>query len=283
MANKLIRWTAAAAATGAGLLLLDAMFLEKYFFQVKRFAIGEQEGTEKIRLLLLTDLHIKKRLWPYYKKLASTVNKLSPDLILITGDTLDGHSCVAPVDAFLGLLRHDIQKVAILGNHDHFDEIPVSALAALYQKHNCRLLVNETISCSVRQQRLVITGLDDFIESNSCVVEALQGTGWEKHHLLLIHSPLQQESVLQHLQELNAKRSPSERVNIRYIFAGHNHGGQVRFLNLVPKLPIMAGRYVEGWYNRAAPYLYVSKGFGTSTLPFRFGARAEVTVFEYYC
>lgn len=283
MKKKLVQWGATVGAVAAGALLLDAMFLEKYFFQIKHFAIGERGGTKKIRLLLLTDLHIKKHLWPYYRKLARTVNRIGPDLILITGDTLDGHSRIAPVDRFLGLLRHDIQKVAILGNHDHYDEMPVSTLAELYQKHKCDLLVNRTSSYMIRRQRLVITGLDDFIESDSCVVEALQDTGWEKHHLLLIHSPLQQESVLQRLRDLNAGRKAADRINIRYIFAGHNHGGQVRFLNLVPKLPIMSGSYVDGWYNEKAPFLYVSKGFGTSTVPFRFGARAEICLFDYYC
>ncbi|GAB3179827.1 hypothetical protein [Telluribacter humicola] len=44
----------------------------------------------------------------------------------------------------------------------------------------------------------------------------------------------------------------------------------------------MAGNYVKGWYNQQKPYLYVSKGFGTSTVLLRLGARAEIAMFEYF-
>lgn len=281
MNNTVLKWGTAAAMAAGGLLLVDAMFLEKYFFEVKHFTIGNKEGRKKIRLVLLTDLHIKKRLWPYYKRLAHAVNKLQPDIILFAGDMLDGDSRIAPVDTFLGLLRHNIPKVAILGNHDHKDAIEQSTLEATYRKHNCRLLVNETEELVLQGERIVVTGLDDFIEGESCVEEALRDVDREEYHFLLIHSPLQQESVLHHLAEMNKSRGEANAINIGYIFAGHNHGGQVRFFNLVPKLPIMSGRYVNGWYNAKKPFLYLSKGFGTSTLPFRFGSRSELSVFDY--
>lgn len=79
---------------------------------------------------------------------------------------------------------------------------------------------------------------------------------------------------------MNQLRNDEEKLNLQYIFAGHNHGGQVRIFGFAPVMPEKSGHYVNGWYNAKSPYLYVSKGFGTSTLPFRFGARAELTVFD---
>ncbi len=82
---------------------------------------------------------------------------------------------------------------------------------------------------------------------------------------------------------INASLPKDEQLNISYIFAGHNHGGQVTLFGLyAPVLPKKSGDYLKGWYNQEKPYLYLSKGFGTSTLPFRFGARAEITLFYYY-
>jgi predicted MPP superfamily phosphohydrolase len=46
-------------------------------------------------------------------------------------------------------------------------------------------------------------------------------------------------------------------------------------------LPKKSGNYINGWYNKEEPYLYVSNGFGTSEVPFRFGARPEITMFYY--
>lgn len=280
--SKWLKWGAAVSLAGATAVLLDALFLEKYFFETNTYRIGSKTGQKQLRLLLLTDLHLKQRLWPYYGRLARKVNSLKPHLILIAGDTLDGHTKSRVVDQFLGELQQNIPKLAILGNHDHKDRLSNAALASLYAAHNCRLLINETAVLELAGERVVVTGLDDFIESESCFVEAVANTGWEAHHFLLIHSPLQQEPVRQRLEAINQQRPAQRKLNISYIFAGHNHGGQVRFFSLVPKLPLKSGKYVNGWYNRTKPYLYLSKGFGTSTLPFRFGARAELAMFHYY-
>lgn len=280
--SKWLRWGTVASLAGAAVVLLDALFLEKYFFEINTYRIGSKTGRKQLRLLLLTDLHLKRRFWPYYGRLARKVNELQPHLIMVAGDTLDGHTKSSVVARFFSQLRQDIPKVAILGNHDHKDRLDNAALASLYATHNCRLLVNETAVFELAGEKVVVSGLDDFIESESCFEEAVADTGWEAHHFLLIHSPLQQEPVRQKVAAMNQQRPNNRQLNISYIFAGHNHGGQVRLFSLVPKLPLKSGKYVNGWYNQTKPYLYLSKGFGTSTLPFRFGARAELAMFHYY-
>lgn len=126
----------------------------------------------------------------------------------------------------------------------------------------------------------MITGLDDFIEGDASFKDAVKNVGREENHILLIHSPKQQDKVLEKIKKMNAKRSEEKQLNIQYIFAGHNHGGQVRIFGYAPALPEKSGKYMNGWYNHKPPYLYVSRGFGTSTLPVRFCARSEVTVFN---
>lgn len=282
MKKKYKKWLWASSAAGALYLFLDAILLEEYFFQVKTFDIGNTGSKEKRRILLLTDLHFRNRLWPNHYKLADKINELKPDLLLITGDTLDRKGKPCPMDEFFGLLLPELQKVAIPGNHDHKAEASISLLEDIYRRHNCRLLINKTDAFDLRGAKLLITGLDDFIESNSRFREAVKNVGPEKHHFLLIHSPLQQEQIKKEIKEINQQRSPEEQLNIRYIFAGHNHGGQIRLPGYVPVLPAKSGNYVNGWYNSEEPRLYVSKGFGTTTLPFRFGARAEITLFNYF-
>lgn len=274
-------WMVAGLATIALGLLADALFFEKYFFQIKRFDIGNKGSSKKIKLVLLTDLHFRKTLWPYYRRLAEKVNQLQSDLILITGDSLDSSGKTAPMNHFFDLLDQRIQKVAIPGNHDHKADNDLSSIKKVYQRHNCHFLVNESKAYTICGEQIMITGLDDFIEGESRFAEAVKEVGEEQHHLLLVHSPLQQEVVRDKINKINKERDPSSQLNISYIFAGHNHGGQVRLPGWVPVLPEKSGNYINGWYSKNRPYLYVSKGFGTSTVPFRFGARAEVTVFNY--
>lgn len=284
MNQKNIKWAFGALALGAaGLVLLDSLFLEKYFFEVKEFDIGnKRRDGKKRKLLLLTDLHFRHNLFSYYRKLAAKVNQLQPDLLLITGDTLDSTGVVEPMDEFFGLLDQQIQKVAIPGNNDYKADRSLEHLRATYKKHQVDFLVNESKAFTVQDTRIMVTGLDDFIEGESHFARAVRDVGREEHHLLLVHSPLQQEKVKEEMAEINSERSAAEKLNIRYIFAGHTHGGQIRLPGYVPVLPGMSGNYVNGWYNDSAPYLYVSKGFGTSTIPLRFDARSEVTLFNYY-
>jgi len=51
---------------------------------------------------------------------------------------------------------------------------------------------------------------------------------------------------------------------------------KIIFLGLVPFKPQGSGRYLKGWYTNEEPKMYISRGIGTSILPIRFGARAEM-------
>jgi uncharacterized protein len=275
------KWGVAAAAAAIGAVLLDAFVLERYFFQLKKIHIGKKESNKKLRLLLLTDLHLKEAVRPFHSRLARKINRLKPDLILISGDTVDTTGKAGTADRFFGLLHPHLQKAAILGNHDHLEPDSIEKLKRVFQKHNCHLLINDSKSFVIDGVKVMVTGLDDFIEGCPSFTEAIKDVACEQHHILLVHSPLQQEGVLKELKKINAQRSEENRLNIGYIFAGHNHGGQVRLPGYVPVLPEMSGKYVNGWYNSQSPFLYVSRGFGTTHLPLRFGARAEVTLFQY--
>ncbi len=271
-----------ASLAGAGLVLLDALLLEKYFFETRHYDIGNKKAKDKVRLILITDLHFRHTLWPQYEKLAEEINSHEPDLIMITGDTLDSDGDTSPAAKFLSLLKEETPKVAIPGNHDHKADKDLRELKKTYESHHCDFLINESKTYQLKGNRIMITGVDDFIEGEGRFAEAVEEVGREEHHLLLVHSPLQHEVVKKKVQFINKLREEKDRLNISYAFAGHNHGGQVRFLNFVPVLPVKSGDYVNGWYNKEKPFLYVSKGFGTSTLPFRFMARSEMTVLDYY-
>lgn len=269
------------AAASALYLLLEALYFEKYFFEVKKFAIGNKKSRKQIRILLLTDLHFSNKVWPWHRKLARTINQLRPDLILISGDLIDQYGKPRPAAAFLSLLDKAVPKLAIPGNHDHVNDVSMATLRKLLEQNNGRLLINETQQVYVGGTAITITGLDDFIEGKSNVEQAMRTVDHSKHHLMLVHSPLQHEVALKELGKLNAARATDNKVKLEYIFAGHNHGGQVRLGPIVPVLPEKSGNYINGWYNKRRPYLYVSKGFGTSSVPFRFGARSEITLFSY--
>jgi predicted MPP superfamily phosphohydrolase len=101
-------------------------------------------------------------------------------------------------------------------------------------------------------------------------------------NLLLAHCP-------EHRDRLEDAPSPFEGTapprmdpaGITMMLSGHTHGGQVRVLGWAPAVPKGSGRYLRGWFRDPGSVpLYVSRGIGTSMLPFRLGARPEVAVFS---
>ncbi|MDQ6813813.1 MAG: metallophosphoesterase [Bacteroidota bacterium] len=269
-----------AAFAGIGIGILDALFLERYFFEVKTFQIGKKDAKEKLKLLFLTDLHFKKFLNASARRLARKIKEIEPDLILISGDVIDEDGIYAPAKEFFSMLKYSIPKVAIMGNHDHKNRVKMNTYKKLYENSNCDLLLNESKVFLIRGKRLMVTGVDDFINGNPSFLNAIKNIGTEESHIMLLHSPLQQEKILEEIEQINALRSNEKKLSIQYIFAGHVHGGQLCVFGFAHILPPMAGNYLKGWYNEKPPYLYLSRGFGTTTLPFRFGSRAEITVFN---
>jgi hypothetical protein len=276
-------WKLAAGAVvlSGAILLADAWWGERYFFHTKRYRIGKKDSHKKVRILLLSDLHFKQHFRHYHQKLAQKVRSLRPHLVLITGDLIDEYGLPAPGTRFLHHLQNLAPWFAIPGNHDNKNSVSRQTLRKIVERNGGRLLVNETVRVRVADVPFAITGLEDFIEGKGNFVEAVRDIGREENHLVLVHSPLQQEEVLKDIKRLNEDRTESRQLNVQYIFAGHTHGGQVRLPHFVPVLPYKSGGYVNGWYNSEKPFLYVSKGFGTSAIPFRFGARAELAVMEY--
>ncbi len=142
-------------------------------------------------MLHLTDIHLQYWIGYRHQKLIRTIRRLQPDIILITGDMVDQFGNPKLLDKFLPLLPADSPKVAILGNHDHKADHYIQNWRGRYQSGNVDLLVNESKVYWVRGIRLMVTGLDDFIESQSDAEKALADVGREEHHFLLIHSPTQ--------------------------------------------------------------------------------------------
>ncbi|MGK7390037.1 MAG: metallophosphoesterase [Candidatus Cyclobacteriaceae bacterium M2_1C_046] len=270
------------ASIGFLALLIEIFFFEQLFFRIKRYPIRKSKGSKSITILHLTDLHFRNHLTYNYRRLVKVIHRINPSIIFISGDSVDQHGTLEPLEKFLRLLSSKIPKVAVPGNHEYVADIDLDELKEVYESTNCDLLINESKAYNLGGARIMVTGLDDLLEGQEDFKKAVKGVGKEKHHFVLIHSPKHQEKIKQQIKKINAQRPEEKQLNIYAFFAGHNHGGQIKLGNYVPHLPPASGDYVEGWYNKKKPYLYLSKGFGTSVIPIRFWSRAEVTVFDYY-
>jgi predicted MPP superfamily phosphohydrolase len=257
--------------SAAGFVLADAFWFEKWFVQTKEFFLNDATPqSDTIRVVQISDLHIQKLNYPLYQ-IAKTLSTLRPELILLTGDSVDKAENLPILNSFLELLDKNIPKVAILGNWEYWGKVNLEALKTTYAAHNCELLVNQTRQLRLKNKTLAITGIDDFLGGRPDYPSAVQAYQPSDYHLVLTHCPEHRDTIA---------REQTAQVPIDLVLSGHTHGGQFNFFGYVPFKPRGSGKYLKGWYADTYPKLYVSKGIGTSILPARFGARAEITVFH---
>jgi uncharacterized protein len=229
---------------------------------------------QTLRIVQISDLHIK-RLDRFNHHIADRINQQQADLILFTGDIVDRSKNLPVLKEFLQLIDPKPAKYAILGNWEHFSGVNIPALKAIYAQFNCPLLINESLIHEHHGQPLLLTGLDDTVEGQPNLTQALANVQPAANHLILAHAPNQRDLFTEPEQQLLTQFQP------QLMLSGHTHGGQIRFLNFAPALPRGSGNYISGWYDQATPQLYVSRGLGGSSIRARLGATPEIVVFEW--
>jgi uncharacterized protein len=231
-------------------------------------------SNQTLRIVQISDLHLKQ-LDRFNRHITDRVNQQQADVMLFTGDILDRDYTLPVLAAFLTRLDPKPAKYAILGNWEHYSGLDIAALKALYAEFNCQLLVNESLVHSHQGHDLLLTGLDDTVEGQPNLTQALNGMPPTPNHLILAHAPNQRDLFTPAETELLRQFQP------QMMLSGHTHGGQIRFLRFAPALPKGSGKYINGWYDQSAPQLYVSRGLGGSHIRARLGSIPEIAVFEW--
>ncbi len=251
-------------------IALDAFWYEKFFIEVNEFYLGTATAeTKNIKLLQISDLHLKS-VESRHVELAKEINKIRPDLILLTGDIIDSNRNLDKLDQFLSLFDPSIQKTAILGNWECWRVHPLQLLA-VYDKHQCELIVNHSYKYVFGETSISISGMDDLIGGRANFNMAMASYSPAKYHVVMTHCPEHRDIIQEEMKN----------VPIDLVLSGHTHGGQVNLFGFVPFRPPGSGKYVSGWYRETLPHLYVSRGIGTTGVPVRLGSRAEVTIFNF--
>ena len=263
----LLGWGIAALLSLA--LLLYAWWVEPDWIEVKEHDRKHAQVQEPIRVAQLSDLHLNE-IGRREHRIAQELERIKPHIVVLTGDVIDQADALPVLDAFLGMLG-DSTKLAVLGNWEYWSGVNLTDLRYLYEeKHGVDLLVNQEIIYKIGSRRIRFVGLDDFTAGKPELGFAADGIG-RVMTVLVQHSPGWFESA--------AAKTSKTRYDL--CVSGHTHGGQVTLLGLVPYTPPGSGSYKAGFYKTASCDLYVSKGLGTSVLPFRLGARPEIAVFEF--
>ncbi len=224
------------------------------------------------RILHLSDIHIGFYIWiDQIEQLLEEARKLSPDIILATGDLSDRVDVYGDVLKVMTQFKAPYGVFASLGNHEYFRGI--RPIIKAYDKSNVPLLKDSGVEFPVGDSSIYLAGADDpmFIRRGDptfyvdTINSAMQNSSTDSFKILLSHRP-------------NALNYASE-VGIHLTLAGHTHGGQVGFFSRSAFEPIWPEMYLWGHYKKGESQLYTSAGVG-HWFPFRFGCPAEAPIIE---
>jgi uncharacterized protein len=219
-----------------------------------------------LTLVQLTDLHVGPTIGRAdMAALVETTNALSPDIVAITGDLVDGtvaqlRDSVAP----LGDLRARYGVFFVTGNHEYFSG--ATAWIAEIGRLGIRVLRNERVTIGEGPSAFYLAGVDDrsaarYPDGHGEDLEtALSGRDPARPVILLAHQP---RTVLD---------AASFGVDLQ--ISGHTHGGQIWPFGALVRLQ---QRFLAGLGRHKDTMIYVSRGTGYWGPPMRLLAPAEIT------
>lgn len=196
-----------------------------------------------------------------------------PDLVLVTGDFAGGQHGLGDLRRQLQRLRPPLGVFGVFGNHDHGESkapFVTPTDPAFVEGCGVRLLVNQVARVEHAGALVQIGGVDDTrggYEDLSAVLAALD------------RRPGSLRLLLTHHADVVRRTAPGD---FHVALAGDTHGGQICLP--LPGRRIMLSDlhadFAEGAYDVGGRPLYVTRGVGTSMLPFRAFCRPEVVVFH---
>jgi len=232
---------------------------------------GLPEALDGFRVLHVSDLHLGafSLAWLGSRRAARWAEGRPVDLTVITGDLLSARRGLPALRAFVGRVgsRHGV--VAVLGNHDVASTRDPFSRAVTLEPDDVPglcLLDDDAVVLAHDDTSIRVAGVDalSYLRRR---VEAAALSGEEDFRILLSHYPT------------IVGRTPPEAFEL--ILSGHMHGGQICIPLPGRKLRLAHPKaaYPEGVYSLhgGKSTLVVTRGLGTTFVPFRLLARPEMT------
>lgn len=232
------------------------------------------EGRDRLRIALVTDLHIGVSIGPQsVERLAELIRESKPDMIVYAGDTVDTAKILErhAERAILKGITAPCGSFSVMGNHEAYIGVGVSRV--FMRESGMRVLENDAAyTCGVN-----VVGIDD-----PAVASMYYGKTQPDVFALLEQAQAAHPGAFTVL----VKHRPGEAAAYAGLYdlqlSGHTHGGQVFPFSLLVRRA--NGNFaqglteVEGVGGRSA--LMLSNGFGFWGPPLRFGVPPQVNIVD---
>ena len=264
------RWLRPAAGGVALLLAVSGISQGMAVPKVRTLDVaveGLPAAFEGYRVVQLTDTHVSRLLTgDWLAQVVAATNALRPDLIVITGDLIDGEVAARSQDArHFADLRAPDGVIAITGNHEYYAQYAQWMQA--FRQLGMTVLENTHTEIRRGDAGLTIAGVTGPVAARYGLPmpdlgAALAGADPAAPVILLDHRPREARA--------NAARG------VALQLSGHTHGGHIIGMDQLVKRA--NGGYVSGRYDVGGMTLYVSNGAGLwPGFAARIGVPSEIT------
>ena len=245
---------------------------------VKEYGIKTNEISDYfhgLKIVHISDIHYGRTTKiNELKQMVNEINLLKPDIVVLTGDFFDNGKEIKELDTIIEIMNQinvTLGKYAITGNHDlvrkdwtlFIDKIGFTNLNdtydLVYYKDNNPILIGGLSSNTNNK-----INASDRIKPTLDYLDSLEGNIYS---ILLMHEP-------DYIDKFDYQK-------FDLILAGHSHNGQIN-LPLIKKLILPDGgkKYYQNYYNLGNTDLYISSGFGCSTLNFRLFNKPSINFYR---
>lgn len=225
------------------------------------------------RIVQVSDLH-NAEFGDQQQSLLDKVEAANPDAIFITGDLIDSdrydlERSLAAVDGLVELS----EVYYVIGNHEVSSNRLDDEIVPALEERGVQVLRNRSLMWEQDGEAIQIAGIDDplmdiYLHEEEFTRNSIAEAGLnDAFTLLLAHRPEQLETYA------------SEGIDV--VFAGHAHGGQIRFPGLGGLIAPGQGWFpsmTEGVFESGDTQLVLSRGLGNSGFPLRVFNLPEVVV-----
>jgi uncharacterized protein len=249
-------------STGAALIVIVVALLVK---GIKNTSLDITHRTiefprarlkKNLKIAHLSDIHLGTiHQKTFLEKVVAKTNELKPDVIMITGDLVDGSAPITQ-DMLSPLNNLKAPTFYVIGNHEIYDDLRF--VMPILSKTKMRILRNQTVNYNGIQ----IAGVD-FHEGSAKILKELEALKIQKGKftVLLNHAPT------------GFPEAVAKGVDLQ--LSGHTHNGQIFPFTLLVRT---AYKYITGLHKINNSYLNISQGVGTWGPPFRILSHSEIVV-----
>lgn len=236
------------------LVVFYGSFIEPKIITAQEYDVNIRKSypAREIKVVVMGDFH----LGPYndeylIENVVRKVERMKPDLILLTGDYISHKDEAVIGFAALNRLKPAYGIFAVTGNHDYLGE-DVESVVNTLQGYGVNFLRNTGITISAAGKDLYIAGVDDYWFGETDPTRALINKRPGQPSILIAHNPDMVNYV------------PTE-LRFGLMVSGHTHGGQIRlpFIGSLVQPPTDLPReYSQGLHEYEGRQIFITPGLG---------------------